>query len=167
MERKDAFSQERYGADCEASKLNSKLHRVFMEEIGVEMCQAEVAHHANRGPEFLISRDVKYVHLYKKALAINTRQVTQGDEEEEWTWDGTESKNKLGTKPSDVELYERRSSYSFWPYDTPISPNLPPQKTPEEQVAAASLWDFSASSNLEVAASLISNGTRQQPGQLS
>ena len=41
-----------------------------------------------------------------------------------------------------MELYERRSFYSFWPYDTPISPHLPPKATPEQQVAAASLWDF-------------------------
>ena len=43
-----------------------------MSEVGEEMCQAEVAHHANKCPEYLISRSLKYVHLYKKALAIST-----------------------------------------------------------------------------------------------
>ena len=106
------------------------------------MSQAEVAHHANEAPEYACSRPEKHAHLHKKALAINVRKATQGNEEEEWPWDGTEAKDKLGTNPSDVELYERRSFYSFWPYDTPISPHLPPNTTPEQQVAAASLWEF-------------------------
>ena len=47
----------------------------------------------------------------------------------------------MGTKPSDVEIYERRSSYYF-AAGTPTSPHFAPQATPEEQVAAANLWDF-------------------------
>ena len=47
MERKDAMAQERFGQSYEESKLGGKLHRAFMAEVGVEMCQAEVAHHAS------------------------------------------------------------------------------------------------------------------------
>jgi len=142
MERKDAMARERFGASYEESKLGGKLHRAFMAEIGVEMCQAEVAHHANRLPEYLISRDVKYVHLYKKALAIN-RQTREKVEEEEWPWgDEEEAQETLATRPSDVDLYEKRTHYVFWPRETPPSPHLPPQATPEEQVSRASLWEF-------------------------
>ena len=62
-------------------------------------------------------------------------------EADSWHWDGEEPEESLGTKPSDVELYERRCNYYFAP-DTPTVPYLPPQKTPEEQVAAANLWEF-------------------------
>ena len=117
-----------------------------MAEIGVEMCQAEVAHHANRIPEYLLSRDVKYVHLYKKALAINKKSsnvaAPEDPEADAWPGDGEEPEERLGTKPSDVELYERRGNYSFWPAGIPTLPHLPPQSTPEEQVAAANLWEF-------------------------
>ena len=159
MERKDTIAQERFGDSYEESKLGGKLHRAFMSEIGVEMCQAEVAHHANKCPEYLISRDVKYVHLYKKALAINKKTKTdqnprawpniphaEHEDAEDWEWndpqDDDEVEERISTKPSDVELYERRDRYAFWPVDTPTSPHLPPQDTPEEQVAAARLWDF-------------------------
>ena len=159
MERKDSMAKEKFGEGYEESKLGGKLHRAFMAEIGVEMCQAEVAHHANKCPEHLISREVKYVHLYKKALALAKTSADAkgpracpddrlGEYDPEAWWDGTQSKGpdpaeeKVGTKPSDVELYERRTRYSFWPSDTPISPHLPQLATPEEQVAAASLWDF-------------------------
>ena len=140
MERRDDLAQERFGGEFVASKLNPKLHKVFMEEIGVEMCQAEVAHHANKGPESLVSRNVKYVHLYKKALELKVRKRAQEDEIEEWGDDGAEE--KPGTKPSDIEVYERRQWFSFWPPGTPISPHLPPKNTPEEQVSACSLWNF-------------------------
>ena len=73
MERKDAVARDHFGESYEESKLGGKLHRAFMAEIGADMCQAGGAHHANRCPEYLISRDVKYVHLYKKALAIKTQ----------------------------------------------------------------------------------------------
>ncbi len=100
-------------------------------------------------PRVSDSRQVKYVHFYKKALAINTKKAdkkaVQEDEwhdEDYWTEDLTAEGGKLGTKPSDVELYERRGQYYFWPSDTPVSPLLPPKDTPEEQVAAAHSWDF-------------------------
>ena len=141
MERKDAVARERFGENYEESKLGGKLHRAFMAEIGAEMCQAEVAHHANRCPEYLISRDVKYVHLYKKALAIKTR--ARQKEEEDWPWDDEgEAEEGLATRPSDVHLYERRTDYRFWPPDTPPSPHLPPRTTPEEQASLASCLDF-------------------------
>ena len=145
MERKDAMAQERFGQSYEESKLGGKLHRAFMAEVGVEMCQAEVAHHANRCPEYLISRDVKYVHLYKKALAIKKQSgASLENADEEWPWDEDDAEDwpESATKPSDVELYERRHRYRFWPTDTPPSTDLPPQTTPEEQVSLASLWDF-------------------------
>ena len=34
-----------------ATKLGSKIHRAFLTEIGEELCQTEVAHHANGCPE--------------------------------------------------------------------------------------------------------------------
>ena len=52
MARVDASAKETYGDACEEKKLGSKLHRAFMAEIGEEMCQSEVAHHANRCPEY-------------------------------------------------------------------------------------------------------------------
>ena len=42
------------------------------------MSQAEVAHHANKAPEYLCSRPEKYVHFYKKALALS-RPVTKAE----------------------------------------------------------------------------------------
>ena len=51
MESKDANARAHFGEGCEATKLGSKLHRAFMAEIGEEMCQNEVAHHANGCPE--------------------------------------------------------------------------------------------------------------------
>jgi len=149
MERKDTMAKEKFGESYEESKLGGKLHRAFMAEIGIEMCQAEVAHHANKCPEHLISREVKYVHLYKKLLALNTKssnakgsRACPDDRQEEYDpeewWDGAHSKDpdpaeeKAGTNPSDVELYERRIRYSFRPRDTPNSPHLPPLDTPED-----------------------------------
>ncbi len=151
MASKDANAQAKFGDDYQESVLGSKIHRAFMAEVGEEMCQAEVAHHANRCPEYLISRPVKHVHFYKKALALNKKKNYQ--EEEEWgedawpeEWGGPEenaqAERRLGTKPSDVELYERRSRYWFWPEGGPISPHLPSKETPEEQVAEASAFDF-------------------------
>ena len=52
--------------------LGSKLHKAFMAEIGDEMCQAEVAHHANKCPEYFCSRPVSHAHIYKKALGLAT-----------------------------------------------------------------------------------------------
>ena len=45
----------------------SKFARAFMAEVGEEVCQAEVAHHANRCPQFFIPRPEKSVHFSKKA----------------------------------------------------------------------------------------------------
>ena len=67
-------AKNQHGDDYVQTKLGSKLHRAFMAEIGEEMCQAEVAHHANKDPEYLCSRPQKYVHLYKQALAVNIRK---------------------------------------------------------------------------------------------
>ncbi len=50
-------------------------------------------------------------------------------------------RGKLATKPSGLKLYERRACYSF-PLETALSEALPARGTPEEQVAAASLFDF-------------------------
>ena len=52
-----------------------------MAEIGEEMCQAEVAHHADKCLEYFCSRPVEYVHIYKKALGIGSQ--TQNNDEEE------------------------------------------------------------------------------------
>ena len=53
MERKDALAKERYGEDFVQSTLGNKIHKAFMSEVGMEMCQAEVAHHVNKCPEYL------------------------------------------------------------------------------------------------------------------
>ena len=71
MERKDEHGKEAYGDEYEPSKLGAKLHRAFMAEVGEEMCQAEVAHHANKAPEYLCSRPAKFIYLYKKALGLS------------------------------------------------------------------------------------------------
>ena len=47
MESKDASAREHFGDGYAPTKLGSKLHRAFMAEIGEEMCQNEVARHAN------------------------------------------------------------------------------------------------------------------------
>lgn len=49
-----------------------------MAEIGADMCLAEVAHHANKNPEYLTSQDVKYISLFKKALVINYTLAAKG-----------------------------------------------------------------------------------------
>ena len=52
-------------------------------------------------------------------------------------------KKHLATKPSDLALYERRTSYEF-ARGSGLSAHLPPKETPEEQVKDASVYDFSA-----------------------
>ena len=85
---KDSSAKDKLGDDYVETKLGSKLHRAFMAEIGEEMCQSEVAHHANRCPEYFCSRPEKAVHLYKKALALNTQPKNGGgsedDMDEQW-----------------------------------------------------------------------------------
>ena len=51
MDMKDKNTKATFGEGIQESTLGSKLHRAFMSEIGEEMCQAEVAHHANKSPE--------------------------------------------------------------------------------------------------------------------
>ena len=58
MQLKDEAVKDKYGKGEGATKPGSMLHKAFMAEIGEEMCQAEVAHHANRIPEFFVSRQV-------------------------------------------------------------------------------------------------------------
>ena len=72
MERHDKSAKEKYGDGFEPRKLGGKLHRAFMDEIGEEMCQAEVAHHAQRLPEYFCSRPEKHIHVYKPLLAVDT-----------------------------------------------------------------------------------------------
>ena len=140
------------------------MHKAFMAEIGEEMCQAEVAHHANKCPEYFCSRTVKYVHIYKKALGISRGKQENdqdGAEDAHWSSQGEGEENpphyprgadtvaggrslirsKRLTKMSDVELYERRTEFDFQE-DAGISPHLPDTGTPEQQVADASLFDF-------------------------
>ena len=45
------------------------------------------------------------------------------------------------TRPSDLEVYERRASYEF-PPGTQLCDQLPPRETPEAQVASANAWEF-------------------------
>ena len=163
MSRKDAGAKEKYGDDFEESKLGPKIHRAFMAEVGEEMSQCEIAHHANRCPEYFCSRPEKQVHLYKQALSLDTEEKTAKSKawtskhvaDEEWLQmaedaevapgtsveRGIASRKARATKPSDLELYERRSSYCF-PAGTALSPYLPPAATPEEQVARASVYEF-------------------------
>ena len=152
MERRDAIGQEKNPQDYEDTRLGSKLHRAFMAEIGVEMCQAEVAHHINRSPEYFISREIKRVHIYKQLLPINqkaNKRVAQENEEPEWDegWDEDEGKGdeqrqdqSVTTKLSDAELYERRLEFKVWPAQT--SEHLPPRDTAEEQLETINLFDF-------------------------
>ena len=158
MAHKDVHGREAHGEEFEATKLGSKLHRAFMAEVGEEVSQPEVAHHANRSPEYLCSRPSKEVHFYKKALAlpsqINTeptvaksnagakarktlRRVSSGGDAE----GHLDPTKPIATSISDLALYESRTSYRF-AEDAGLSDALPPASTPEEQVAAASAWDF-------------------------
>ena len=159
LEGKDANAKAKYGEEFEAAKLGSKLHRAFMGEIGEEMCQAEVAHHANRSPEYLCSRPQKYVALYKKALEINSATQKEPSWEGwedglDWEeWEDVEVTNqkpnkRLATKPNDLELYERRLGLYVYEWQggtwvpATVSPHLPPQASPEEQVEHATVYEF-------------------------
>ena len=139
--------------------MGTKLHKAFMAEIGEEMCQAEVAHHANKCPEYFCSRPVKHVHIYKKALGISKGRQEDLENVEDMPWSsegegecegrgdeyvaGTKgsARRKRVTKMSDVELYEKRAKYWF-AWGSAISPHLPHADTPEQQVSKASLFDF-------------------------
>ena len=144
MASKDAGAKENFGDDYQESKLGSKLHRAFMSEIGEEMSQTEVAHHASKAPEYLCSRPEKHVHFYKKALALRhppTKKENAQPVEDDWA-EGSQEHATISTQRSDIDIYESRALYSFWPPGTPLSPDLPPKDTPEEQIFAANTWGF-------------------------
>ena len=61
-----------------------------------------------------------------------------GNEECAWAESGSARLHRL----SDIELYEKRMNYWFWPRETKPSPYPPWKDTPEEQVEAASLFEF-------------------------
>ena len=152
MKDRDDRSWQKDPETFEATKLGSKMHKAFMAEVGEEMCQAELAHHANQSPEYLISRPVKDVYLYKKAKAITLKSpITKPDEtaweEDHQYWDepvgpplddedeghGQEQEAPDGkqrkrgvVKPSDVDLYEKRCSYYFadWEYCSSKLPHV-------------------------------------------
>ena len=147
MQKKDARLEGDTTEDLYA-KLGPKMHRAFMAEAGAEMCQAEVAHHANRSPEYLCSRPVKDVHFYKQSLAISDpskqRKAAKKpayEAEEPWFDEEGESSKKRATKPSDLEMYEKRTKWYF-SEGAPLSPDLPEAETPEKQVEAACAYDF-------------------------
>ena len=109
-----------------------------MAEVGEEMSQAEVAHHANRSPEYLCSRTSKQVCFYKKALALCTTQIGEpragsttaagssrtGHRRRESEAHDTARTEASGTNPSDLDVYERRVLYSF-PEGTTVTKELP------------------------------------------
>ena len=123
MHQKNVAAEAASGPDGYTEKtLGGKLHKAFMAEVGEEMCEAEVAHHANRCPQYFCSRPEKHVHLYKKALGINAPKMYKKKKDAaqpqshmgEWEQDGEEDwvdPFKRVTKPSDLELYERRLFY--------------------------------------------------------
>ena len=141
MRRFDQQALEKHGDEFERRTLGSKMHRAFMAEVGEEMSQAEVAHHANKAPEFLCSRPQKNVSFYKKALAIDVPKKVTSRKRKQVDGPPVDAPITLGTKPSDLELYERRLAYWFAPGTAP-STVLPPKNTPEEQVADMNAWDF-------------------------
>ncbi len=165
MESGDASARENFGDDYAPTKLGSKLHRAFMAEIGEEMCQNEVAHHANKCPEYLWSRPEKWVYLYKKGLAIampaakKERGKRSAKNEEEEPEEDSATRPRVTAQRSDVDLYERCTQYRFCPEDTPPSRFLPAQETPEAQVAVANVWDFSDSCDSAEEKTLTWNGT--------
>ena len=158
MMTKDGNAKDKFGEEFVEAKLGSKLHRSFMGEIGEEMCQAEVAHHANNGPEYFCSRPEKHVAFWRKALAIDTNMDTkkkagrhnaeedaestdENADDEGVTAGGKQRRRRLLTNPSDLELYERRTSYNF-ATGTPPCEDFPMRDTPEEQVAEMNAWDY-------------------------
>ena len=167
MEQKNKAAGVGCGDNPWQATLGTKMHKAFMAEIGEEMCQAEVAHHANKCPEYFCCRPVKYVHIYKKALAITRNKELDQENEEDMPWSshdegkddaqgaavmadaGSASRPKLKqkrvTNMSDAELYENRTQFVF-EEDAGLSPHLPNSDkegwTPEQQVMDASLFDF-------------------------
>ena len=71
------------------------------------MCQAEVAHHAHRIPEFFVSRRVQHAHLHRKLVALACRNTTRAAEEEyEWggVWEWAEGGGTRMHRASAIEL---------------------------------------------------------------
>ena len=149
MQRRDEMMWEKDPSTFEATKLGSKMHKAFMDEVGEEMCQAELAHHANQSPEWLVSRDIRDVYFYKRvqALSIRSKQKDKTGADDDWEWESTDDdhvgaqhddwddenatgskssqkKSKPVAKPSDVDLYEGRWWYDF-ASDTMCSKRLP------------------------------------------
>ena len=145
-----------------------------MAEIGEEMCQCEVAHHANKGPEYLCSRPEKYVHLYKQSLAVTLRKPSgatclqskavasvtssaaghdgvpkKATRSKQSAVDPVEHDHGADDGPSVIMQRSDMALYEnrgrYWfEVGAPISSDLSTKATPEEQVAMVSLWDFSA-----------------------
>ena len=84
MKARDQFSWDKDQDTYQPSRLGSKMHKAFMAEVGEEMCQAELAHHANQSPEYLVSRPIKDVYLYKKAQAISVKMKVAENIHENW-----------------------------------------------------------------------------------
>ena len=112
MNLKDQDEWEKQNEYWEDAKFDGQLDKAFMAKISEEMCQAEVAHHANHIPEFFffVSRRVKNIHLYRKLLALTCRKKPceeegEYDGGEDWTW--AKSGGERLHRASDIELYER------------------------------------------------------------
>ena len=86
MEQKNKAAASKPSDSEWQATLGTKLHKAFMAEIGEEVCQAEVAHHANTCPEYFCSRPVKYVHIYKKALGISKGKQEDAEDVEDMPW---------------------------------------------------------------------------------
>ena len=56
MEQKNKAAASKSGVSEWQATFGTKMHKAFMAEIGEEMWQAEVAHHANKWPEYFCSR---------------------------------------------------------------------------------------------------------------
>ena len=160
MEAKDDRNEKEFGEGMSPSRFGEKLHKVFMAEIGEEMCQGEVSHYANRCPSYLLSRPQKHVSLYKKFLYVpGTQNCKRGcsncqdedQEDQEENMDEDEVGNRFpkrrrkrrfkGTSPSDIDIYELRVQWGF-EGGVGVCPALPLKDSPEEQVAELSLYDF-------------------------
>ena len=73
MEARDSHSKDAFGEIFEEAKLGGKMHKVFMAEVGEEMSQSELAHHANRSSlhHFLCPGNLgSYPHLALRMLPI-------------------------------------------------------------------------------------------------
>lgn len=130
---KDVNAWEKYGDSYQESHFGQKVYKVLMAEVGEEVSQTEVAHHANRCQEYFCSRPAKHVYVYKKASAIakpRKKPIAAAPPE-----DAEPTMTTLAIQPSDLSLYGRRFWYSFWPQgETPSSPYVPLKATPEEQL---------------------------------